>query len=198
MPLLLVLAAYLLGAVPTAYLLGRWRLGVDISREGSGNIGASNVARRSPVLGAVVLLLDATKGAVPTAIGQAMDPGGSLGAVVGLAAAVGHCWSVYRWREARKGGKGIATLGGASLVLAPGLLPICLAAFVAGTRLTGYRALGTLIAATLAVLVLVALAAAPALLAFGGAALLLLIVTHSENLRRIMTGQEERGLFPRR
>ncbi|HMA35470.1 MAG TPA: glycerol-3-phosphate acyltransferase, partial [Chloroflexia bacterium] len=117
----LLVGAYLLGAVPTSYLLGRWVLGIDLSQEGSGNLGASNLARRSPALGGVALLLDAAKGWLPAAAGLRLAPGAGLAAGLAFAAVVGHCWSIYRWRAPQKGGKGVATLCGALLALVPWL-----------------------------------------------------------------------------
>src|SRR5256885_1659498 len=115
LPILLVVAAYLLGAVPFGYLVARWR-GVDILRQGSGNIGATNVGRvLGRRYGILVFVLDFAKGAIPVAaairVGAATGVADSLGTeglpvAAGLAAFLGHLFPVYlRFR----GGKGVAT-----------------------------------------------------------------------------------------
>jgi glycerol-3-phosphate acyltransferase PlsY len=118
------LLAFLIGGIPFGYLLGRVILKDDIRNHGSGNIGATNVAR---VIGwkwgSVVLILDAIKGIVPTLIGQQVAyrhlPNSMwLGMTVscGIAAIVGHMYPVYL---RLRGGKGVATALGVVLVLAP-------------------------------------------------------------------------------
>jgi glycerol-3-phosphate acyltransferase PlsY len=110
---LLVPVAWLLGTFPSALLVARAH-GRDILKEGSGNPGASNVARLLGWrAGALVLLLDFSKGAI--AAGAGMLVGGSAGAcALAVAAVVGHTFPIYR-----KGGKGVATAGGALVVLYP-------------------------------------------------------------------------------
>lgn len=196
--LLGLIAAYLLGSIPTAALLARRALGADLSATGSGTLGASNLARLHPGLGAAALALDMAKGWVPAALGAALDPGGWGGPAFGLAAVVGHCWSAYRLRAARKGGKGVATLLGATLALAPPALPVILGGFALVTWLSGYRAAGTLAAAGLGLGAFLLAGAGPPLLGFGLGGLALLAWTHRENLRRIRAGTEQRGFFPAR
>jgi acyl phosphate:glycerol-3-phosphate acyltransferase len=110
---LLVPVAWLLGTFPSALLVARAH-GRDILKEGSGNPGASNVARLLGWrAGALVLLLDFSKGAI--AAGAGMLVGGRAGAcALAVAAVVGHTFPIYR-----KGGKGVATAGGALVVLYP-------------------------------------------------------------------------------
>jgi acyl phosphate:glycerol-3-phosphate acyltransferase len=196
--LLGLIAAYLLGSIPTAALLARRALGVDLSVMGSGTLGASNLARLHRGLGAAALALDAAKGWAPAALGAALDPGGWSGPALGLAAVAGHCWSAYRWRAARKGGKGVATLLGATLALAHQALPVILGGFALVTWLSGYRAAGTLAAAGLGVAAFALAGAGAPLIGFGLGGLALLAWTHRENLRRMRAGSEERGFFPAR
>src|SRR6266852_4551303 len=117
------LAAYFIGAIPFGYLIARSR-GVDIFRQGSGNIGATNVGRvLGPAFGIVVFVLDFAKGAVPVAVAAwtagRLDSGlprDSLEVTAGLAAFLGHLFPVYlRFR----GGKGVATGAGVMMVLVP-------------------------------------------------------------------------------
>lgn len=120
---------YLLGAVPTAYLVGRMRR-VDVFELGSGNMGAMNTARQlGPLLGALVLVIDVAKGAVAALIGlnlpqlsgsAAPDAAATTGLVTalvaGTAAVIGHCYSAY---VGFRGGKGLATALGVALPVYP-------------------------------------------------------------------------------
>jgi glycerol-3-phosphate acyltransferase PlsY len=117
-PFLLVAAGYLAGSVPFGVLITRWRLGVDVRSQGSGNIGATNVARLGgKKLGVLVLALDAMKGAGPALLAHSLAPQAlTLHAAVGLAAFLGHVFPP--WLRFR-GGKGVATALGVLLVLAP-------------------------------------------------------------------------------
>src|SRR5262245_10739059 len=122
--------AYLVGAIPFGYLIARWR-GIDIFKEGSGNIGATNVARiLGKKIGAAVFLLDFAKGACPVALALALKPAilvdadGAAGLFskgwfevgAGLAAFLGHLFPVYL---GFRGGKGVATGAGVVAVLVP-------------------------------------------------------------------------------
>ena len=113
-----LLAAYLVGAIPTGVILTRLAGGEDIRKTGSGNIGATNVYRTAGrKLGIITLLGDCLKGAIPMLIAIPLfhPPTGGL-ALVGLAAFIGHCYPVYL---GFKGGKGVATALGVFLVLSP-------------------------------------------------------------------------------
>lgn len=118
MPYVFVLLGYLAGSIPFGVLLTRWLRGVDVRQQGSGNIGATNVTRvAGKKLGAVVLLLDALKGALPVALALRLLPGQPvLHVLVALAAVLGHVYPV--WLKLR-GGKGVATALGVLLVLSP-------------------------------------------------------------------------------
>ncbi len=115
---LLLVAAYLIGAIPTGIILTRLTGGEDIRKAGSGNIGATNVYRvAGRKLGVITLIGDALKGVVPLLIAsQGFGLQGAALALVGLAAFVGHCYPVYL---GFKGGKGVATALGVFLVLSP-------------------------------------------------------------------------------
>lgn len=115
----LVPVAYLLGTFPSAIMVARSK-GIDITTVGSGNPGASNIARTlGAKWGIAVFAMDALKGAVPAAVGLLLDT--RPGAYVLVAAAVlGHMYPVTR---GFRGGKGVATLGGATIVLHPWCSP---------------------------------------------------------------------------
>ncbi|MDF1563988.1 MAG: glycerol-3-phosphate 1-O-acyltransferase PlsY [Deltaproteobacteria bacterium] len=117
-----VVLAYLMGSVPFGLLIARTFAKVDVREQGSGNIGATNVARTvGKGLGALTLLLDATKGLVPVLVASALVEGRTAQptlwiAITGLAAFLGHCFPLYL---KFKGGKGVATALGVFLGTAP-------------------------------------------------------------------------------
>src|SRR6185312_16210243 len=121
---LTLLVSYLVGAIPFGYLVGRWR-GVDILKQGSGNIGATNVGRiLGRPFGVLVFLLDFAKGALPAWIAFAWSsshqldlPPDSLPVAAAVAAFLGHLFPIYLRFH---GGKGVATAAGAVCVLVPG------------------------------------------------------------------------------
>src|SRR5437868_12644353 len=149
--LLTVLGAYLLGAVPFGYLIGRWR-GVDLFRAGSGNIGATNVGRvLGRRFGILVFLLDFAKGALPALAASAwasrheLDlPPDTLPASAAVAAFLGHLFPVYLRFH---GGKGVATGAGIIVVLAPVPAMGALLTWVAVVCASAYVSLASVTAA---------------------------------------------------
>ncbi len=159
MPVILLLAtvigAYLIGAIPFGYLIGRWIGGIDIRRHGSGNIGATNVGR---VLGwhlfAVVFALDFAKGAGPVLAagwlyqhgldGSAPYGESDLAVWAGLMAILGHMWPVYL---GFRGGKGVATSAGVITVLAPVPTLIALITWGVVVAVSRYVSAGSILAA---------------------------------------------------
>jgi glycerol-3-phosphate acyltransferase PlsY len=137
----LVLLGYVLGSVPTGYLVGRV-LGVDVRKVGSGNIGTANVLRAAGKRAAVLTLAgDMLKGFVPVVIARLLVSNHWLIAAVAFAAVVGHCWPVFlRF----KGGKAVATGAGTTIGLAP-ILGLGLFAFWwAIVLLSRYTSLGAI------------------------------------------------------
>jgi len=115
MPWLIIILGYLIGSIPTAYIIGRLLRGVDIRQIGDGNMGAANTFRQlGPKAGVTVGLIDASKGAAAVLIAQAT--GLSLFAVLltGVAAVIGHNWPVFL---GFRGGRGEATTIGVLLVI---------------------------------------------------------------------------------
>jgi glycerol-3-phosphate acyltransferase PlsY len=116
-PLLFVVGAYLLGAIPTAYLLARWLRGVDLRQVGSGNVGGSNLRATVGAWATVVVgLFDIAKGALPVWLARRVGLGETEAALAGLAAVAGHDWPP--WLSFR-GGRGMASTLGVLLVLFP-------------------------------------------------------------------------------
>lgn len=199
---LVIVASYLLGAVPWGLLIGRWSRGVDVRQTGSGNIGSSNVLRTAGARAAVLALaLDVAKGAVPViaarAIAGALDltsaQGAGLQASAALAALAGHSWPVYLKFS---GGKGVATGVGGLFVLYPlgGLVALVTALII--MRLSRYISVGSIIGVTIGAgsLVLFWIRGdfhwAYALHGLVGWAII--VGRHHGNIRRLFSGTEAR------
>jgi len=215
---IIVIVSYLLGSIPFGYLLVRVFRGQDVRKSGSGNIGATNVARTgSKGLGILTLLLDAAKGYVavaftfwlaarhdierPTSAG--IDGGATarvsghtvllLAALAAFMAILGHMFTV--WLRF-KGGKGVAAAAGSFVALAPRAMLVALILFVAVVALTRYVSLGSMVAGAAFPLCVWWLTpaervTAPILLLIAASSLLI-IVRHKDNIRRLLAGTENR------
>jgi glycerol-3-phosphate acyltransferase PlsY len=177
----LIALAFAAGSVPFGVLIAR-RLGVDIREHGSGNIGATNVTRvLGPVIGLVVLVLDALKGALPVGVALHAAAGPWTVAATGLAAVCGHCFSPFL---RGRGGKGVATAAGVFLVLVPTLLGLGVLVFLVVLRVTRVPALGSLAAMLAISAILVARGDLP-FAALACAVLALMFYTHRSNLAKL-------------
>jgi glycerol-3-phosphate acyltransferase PlsY len=190
---LAALTGFLLGAVPFSYLLARVFGGLDIRAVGSGNVGATNVARSAGWrLGVVALLLDAGKGAAAAFAGcrfAAPEQATTAGAIAGGAAILGHVFTP--WLGFR-GGKGVATGAGVFVVLAPLALGIALFAFAAAVALSRMISLGSVSAAVMLPIAALGLRLpGPVVLLALGAGLLILF-THRTNIARMLQKTEPR------
>ena len=183
--------SYLLGSIPFGYILLRIFRGQDVRQTGSGNIGATNVARSSPVLGILTLLLDALKGAVAVAVTRALFPDQMmLAAIAALFAILGHAFPV--WLRFR-GGKGVATGLGSFLMLAPKIVLIALGIFVVMVFAFRYVSLASIVTVALFPLLawlLKEYGNTPVVLVFMAAASALIIAKHGGNIRRLLAGTE--------
>jgi glycerol-3-phosphate acyltransferase PlsY len=187
---LAVLGGYLLGSLPFGYWVPRLVRREDIRTKGSGNVGASNVFRvygRS--LGVPVALLDVAKGFAAASLG--LWAGGALiGVLAGAAAMVGHARPIFL--RFRKGGKMVATAGGATFALAPLTAVICIAVWVVVFLVTRYASLASILTAlALAVLVVVLDYPWP-IVVFGIAGAAAVIALHRQNIRRLRGRTEHR------
>jgi glycerol-3-phosphate acyltransferase PlsY len=190
-----VIAAYLLGSIPFGIMIGRSFGHVDVSKVGSGNIGATNVAREVGFKwGLVTLVVDALKGFMPVAlayhsIGPTVDTTEGLVGIVGMAALLGHQFPIYtRFR----GGKGIATGLGVFLALSPMACLISGTIFVVMVILWGYISLGSILAALGLPLWLLILGHSKQLVLLSLAIALLITFLHRGNIRRLLQGNERR------
>jgi len=139
-----ILIGYLLGSIPFGYMLVRIFRGADVRTTGSGNIGATNVARTSPLLGVATLVLDAAKGLCAVAIVLSIFPEiRSLAFIAAFSSICGHVFPV--WLGFR-GGKGVATGLGSFLLLTPKSILIAIGIFVAVVALLRWVALASIIA----------------------------------------------------
>lgn len=191
LPLLLVVAAYLIGGIPSGVWLARLA-GIDVRRQGSGNIGATNVARTAGLrLGLFTLVADLTKGALPTTVALLWTSNAPIACIAGGAAVVGHLLPPLL---SFRGGKGVATAAGVFLVLAPAALLAAIAVFAATVLTTRYVSLASILAA-LTLPVAAGLLAYPiqitvlAVLIAGA-----ILVRHRSNLERLRRGEEPK--FP--
>jgi glycerol-3-phosphate acyltransferase PlsY len=192
-------ASYLLGSIPFGYILVRVYQGIDVRAIGSGNIGATNVARTGgKKLAIATLLLDAFKGWLPVYLvlhvipWQSAAQSHTLAAFAALMAVIGHVFPV--WLKF-KGGKGVATGLGVFLALAPLAVLLCLALFLLVLIATRYVSLGSILAAAMFPLAVWWLDRtvfpAPAL-AMCSAVALLVVVRHHQNIGRLLKGTESR------
>ncbi len=189
--ILFLMASYLAGAVPFGLMIARKVAGVDITQRGSGNIGATNVARELGLKwGLLTLLLDLLKGYVPVLLFGLLHPRQEIWlAAVGFAALLGHQFSVF---EKFKGGKGVATALGVYIALSPLSTLVVVLVFVLTVGLSKFVSLGSMLSA----------AAMPIILALTGGNWILVTASifmaaliclkHKDNIKRLIRGEERK------
>lgn len=189
-------ASYLLGAIPTSYLVVRLVRGEDLRKLGSGNLGATNLYR---VLGwryaVPVGLFDMLKGAFPVLVFGPRAGGGELvPLLLGVTAVIGHVFSVF---IGMRGGKGVATGAGVVLGLAPWAFLAALITWAVLVRLTGYVSLGSVVAAVVMPVALYLVYPERRQLLWLFVALAgLIVLLHRGNIRRLLAGTEHRFRRP--
>lgn len=189
-----LLASYLVGAIPTSYLVGKWFQGIDLREHGSRNLGATNLYR---VLGwrfaIPVGLFDVAKGAVPVLFFGPRAPGIPYFPVwCGVLAIAGHVFSVF---VGFKGGKGVATMAGMVIALAPLAFMVVLVVWALVVWWTGLVSLGSIIAAVLfpvADYVLHPARRSPMTLGIDIALVAFIVWKHRANIHRLLAGTENR------
>ncbi|HEX9111233.1 MAG TPA: glycerol-3-phosphate 1-O-acyltransferase PlsY [Terriglobales bacterium] len=192
--LITVVASYLLGTIPFGYLLVRVFRREDVRSSGSGNIGATNVARTSPVLGVVTLVLDAGKGLAAVILARALSGGEHQRLVMTIAAfcaIVGHLFPV--WLNFR-GGKGVATSLGSFALIAPKSIVCMVGLFLLIVAATRYISMGSVLsAAAFPVLTWVLHESVePVQLILIALASLLVVWKHRQNIGRLVAGTESK------
>jgi acyl phosphate:glycerol-3-phosphate acyltransferase len=192
-------AAYLLGSIPFGVLIARMFGAGDVRKAGSGNIGATNVARvAGPLPGILTLLLDIAKGAVAVwAAARLSNDSATWMTAAALASLLGHCFPI--WLNFH-GGKGVATAAGAFLVLSPMAVLGSLVLFVVVVSFWRYVSLGSISAAAALPLLIYFLwaphHAPPPAVTFGAlAAAAIVIYKHDANIQRLVQGEEPKLSF---
>jgi glycerol-3-phosphate acyltransferase PlsY len=183
-------AAYLIGSIPVGLLVARGAAGVDIRRQGSGNIGATNVLRTLGRTAAVLTLVgDIAKGYVAASLARRVGAGPAWDALGAVAAIAGNCWSVFLRLS---GGKGVATGLGAFLALAPLATAPAAVVWLAVAATFRYVSLASIMACLGLPLAVLALGYPwPSAVAAVGAAAII-IQRHRPNLHRLLSGTEPR------
>jgi acyl phosphate:glycerol-3-phosphate acyltransferase len=184
---LLVLVAYLLGSVPSGYLLGSWA-GVDVRQAGSGNVGATNVARVvGKRHGIFTLIADVAKGFVPVCLALILNFSPPVAACVGIAAFLGHLYSVFLRFN---GGKGVATALGVFLALAPWATLVLIMIFSTVFLATRVVSLSSMVAAAAAPLVLWISSQPPIWIWMSFFIAAMIVLRHRANIQRLLSGTE--------
>jgi len=191
MKFIFLLAAYFLGAIPTGYWLGLMWKGVDVRKQGSGNLGATNVFRvlgKGP--GSVTLFLDIVKGLLPVLAAEHLYPGQEPMAVVaGLLAVLGHTTSPF---VGFRGGKGVATSTGVFAALLPMPMVIAVSTFILMLTISGFVSLSSMVAA-MALALAAHMLKAPESLQIASLAIAAFVMwTHRANIQRLRAGTENR------
>ncbi len=182
-------AAYLIGSIPTGLLLGK-AYGIDVRKEGSGNIGATNLYRTvGRKVGIITLISDCLKGLLPVLLVtySALPP--ETAAWVGLAAFCGHVFSVFL---KFKGGKGVATALGVFLALAPLAVVIAIALFAVCMLIWRYVSLGSIAAAIAMPLAVYLLGGSRNVAVVTLVIAAIIIIRHRENIKRLISGTENK------
>jgi glycerol-3-phosphate acyltransferase PlsY len=200
------LLAYFIGGIPTSFIAGKLK-GIDITKHGSGNVGATNALRvLGTKIGVSVMLLDALKGVVAILVGRWMLSLGNIEAsqlydiLLGVTAILGHVFSIYL---KFKGGKGVATAAGVYALLSPFAFLIALAVFIVVVASSRYVSLGSITAATalgiseLVINYLNDFADIPILILTVFVALFI-IIKHKGNIGRLLKGNENKLVFKKK
>ncbi|MFH0732655.1 MAG: glycerol-3-phosphate 1-O-acyltransferase PlsY [Candidatus Omnitrophota bacterium] len=195
--LLAVISAYLIGSIPTGYILGRMTKGVDIRQHGSGNVGATNALRvMGKTAGAIVLGADMVKGAVCVALlpilfysCQLQMSLPAFRAFIAASAIAGHIWTIFL---KFKGGKGVATTCGVCLVLSFVPTAAALLIFIIALKITKYVSLSSIIMAFSLPILMLLFRQPFEYILFGIILFFVISYTHRENINRLMQGKENR------
>jgi glycerol-3-phosphate acyltransferase PlsY len=178
---------YILGAFPTGYLIARLH-GLDITSQGSGNVGATNVSRViGKRAGVLTLLGDVCKGALAVAIGYTVSPYGWFPAGAAVAVVCGHCFSIPRYL---KGGKGVATALGAIAVLFPISALVAIATFGSIFAFSKIVSLASISAALIAPILSLITNQSDAISAALACMSAVIVYRHRENIQRLIEGRE--------
>ena len=198
--LFLLIAAYLIGSIATSVWVGRLFYGVDIRQLGSGNAGATNTFRVLGVkAGIPVFIVDTIKGLVATKL-VFLDPNFIPGSnqmitfqiFLGIVAVIGHVFPIY---VGFKGGKGVATLFGVVIGLTPNIALVAAIIFIVMLLVSKYVSLSSMVAGVSFPILLLTVFKihSPSLIIFSVSIAVLLLVTHTKNIERLLKRQESKA-----
>ncbi|MFC1494677.1 glycerol-3-phosphate 1-O-acyltransferase PlsY [Thermodesulfobacteriota bacterium] len=190
--ILIPLFTYLAGSIPFGSIIGRIAAGTDITKRGSGNIGATNVARELGIKwGLITLFLDMFKGFLPVfmVVSFYNPPGGWLLITVPISLLLGHRFSPFL---NFKGGKGVATALGIFFALSPVVVLILLAVFILIVYVTDYVSLGSITASCMMPVILFFTEKNRDLLITASCIAAIICITHKDNIIRLIKGKERR------
>jgi acyl phosphate:glycerol-3-phosphate acyltransferase len=194
-PWMWIATSYFLGSIPWSYLIVRLLKGTDVRREGSGNVGATNVLRSAGKLaGFLALALDAGKGVLAVLVARRLDFGPAWIGAAAVAVVLGHVFPLFL---GLRGGKGVATAAGALGTLAPWALAVSIVVFAFMVWATRYVSLGSICAVAVFPVLLFAArlsgwpapVAAP-IVSAAAAVACLIVLKHAGNIRRLLAGTE--------
>lgn len=181
----LLLAAYIIGSMPTGLIIGKLFFKTDVRNYGSKNIGATNTFRVLGLKAALpVFLGDAGKGALGVLL---FYPNPEWMIAGGLCAMIGHNWSIFLKFS---GGRGVATGLGVLIALSPVVAAICFAVWAVIVKFTSFVSLGSIVAAVLVPVLMYVMAEPVPYIIFGGIAAAFVVFRHRENIVRLLQGKE--------
>ncbi len=192
--LIALVTSYLIGSVPTAYLVVKWLKRIDVRTIGSGNVGATNVTRVAGVwAGLAVFCVDVAKGVIAVkfiapGLLQPLSPAAQLGC--GLSAVIGHIAPIFL---GLRGGKGVATTIGVLAGCMPLIAGACLLVWIVCFLLWRYVSIGSLAAALTIPIAQLFRHQSPTELALGVVLSLLIVIRHRSNIERLLQGKEPRA-----
>lgn len=213
-----LILSYLIGSIPFAIIISKYAKGIDIKKHGSGNAGGTNVFRvLGWKLGVLTIVLDALKGVIavvfisqlylldPVAINNptSLEDMTIIRILAGVFAVIGHVWSIF---ASFKGGKGIATALGMMLSISTVDMLVALGVFVIVVSISKYVSLGSILAAMAVALTLfirqnvfhAEIQGYGTILPFVLAIIALIVYTHRENIKRILSGSESKISFKKK
>lgn len=189
--ILFPVASYIVGSIPFGKLISRWVAGIDITQRGSGNIGATNVAREIGMKwGFLTLVLDVLKGFLPLFLFRLFFPQFQIGhAIVAISTLVGHQFSLY---QRFRGGKGVATALGIFLAISPVSCLIALLFFLLTVYTWTFISLGSMVSASIMPLILILVGKSDPLVIASVITAGLICLKHKDNIQKLVKGEERR------
>lgn len=187
---LLLAICYIIGSIPTAYIIGKLFGKCDIRQVGSGNVGATNVFRViGHVPGIIVLIIDILKGVIAVLLARFLLHQQLIEIIAGILSIAGHTWTIFL---KFKGGKGVATSLGVFTALAPIPVIIVLPIFVLIVALTKYVSLGSIIGAILLPFLIWQIEANIVLTLLATVVSVFILIKHIPNIKRLIAGNENK------